>query len=63
MHADAQAAVEAAVALATERRQEVVHGVHLLAILLRDERGAAAALVARCGGDLRAAADALPRWL
>jgi ATP-dependent Clp protease ATP-binding subunit ClpC len=63
MHADAQAAVEAAVALATERRQEVVHGVHLLAVLLREEYGGAGALLTGCGGDLRAAAEALPRWL
>ena len=63
MHPDARSMVDAAIALATERRQEVVHGVHLLATLLREEGGAAAALLARCGGDLRAAAEALPRWL
>jgi hypothetical protein len=61
MHPDATAAVEAAVALATERRQDVVHVVHLLAALLRDERGAAALLLAAYGVDRRAVLEALPR--
>jgi hypothetical protein len=60
-HPDAQAAVDAAVALATARRQDVVHGLHLLAALVSDERGPAATLLARYGVDAGAVAEALPR--
>jgi hypothetical protein len=63
MHPDAQAVVEAAVALATERRQDVVHGVHLLAPLFREERGPAALLLAGYGVELRAVMEALPKAL
>ena len=61
MGLDAQAAVDAAVALATERRQSEVHGVHLLAVLLRDERSSTSALLARFDVDVRALAEALAR--
>lgn len=46
---DAQAAIHAAIALATERRRERVHAGHLLHALLRDERGAAGRLLERYG--------------
>jgi hypothetical protein len=63
MHPDAQAAVDAAVALATERRQDMVHGVHLLAALLRDALGPVAPLLARYGVDQSAVREALQRAL
>lgn len=63
LHPDAQAAVDAAVALATERRQDVVHGVHLLAALVQDEGGPVVRLLARYGVDDGALREALPRAL
>jgi hypothetical protein len=49
MHADAQAALHAAIALATERRAESVYGLHLLHALTRADDGAVAQLLARYG--------------
>jgi hypothetical protein len=49
IHPDAQATIQAAVAIATERRREAVHGLHLLFALTQSERGAAADLLARYG--------------
>jgi ATP-dependent Clp protease ATP-binding subunit ClpA len=49
LHPDAEAAIQAARALATERRREVVHGLHLLAALTNGPDGAVAALLARYG--------------
>lgn len=63
MHPDAQAAVAAAVALATERRHDVVHGLHLLAALLEDARGPAARLLAGYRVDRRAVLEALLKAL
>ena len=59
MRADAQAAIDAAVALATERRHYEVHGVHLLAALVQDERGPAAKLLTQHGVDVQAVAQRL----
>ena len=61
MHPEAQAVVDAAVALATARRQDVVHGLHLLAALVSDARGSVAALLARYGVNAGTVAEALPR--
>lgn len=49
LHADAQAVLQAATALATERRRDVVHGFHLLSALTRAGQGAVAELLARYG--------------
>jgi hypothetical protein len=49
LHNESQQAVQAAIALATERRRETVRGVHLLHALTRDENGTAAAILARYG--------------
>ena len=49
--ADAQAAIQAAIALATERRRETVQGLHLLYALTRAGHGTAADLLARYGGN------------
>ena len=54
MDADAQAAVDAAIALATERRQDVVHTLHLLLALTRAGRGPAVELLTRYGADTTA---------
>jgi hypothetical protein len=49
LHPDAQAAIEAAIAIATERRRQTVNGLFLLCALTRAEHGAAADLLARYG--------------
>ena len=49
MRFDAQAAIEAALAIATERRRETVGGLHLLYALTRGGEGAAAELLTRYG--------------
>ncbi len=49
LHPDARTAIQAAIALATERRRETVQGVHLLAALTQDAKGAAANLLAGYG--------------
>jgi hypothetical protein len=54
MNADAQAAVDAAVAVATERRQDVVNPFHLLFALTRFGDGPAVALLARYAADIAA---------
>jgi hypothetical protein len=48
-HPDAQAMLQAAIAIATERRRDSVHGLHLLYALTRAEQGAVAELLARYG--------------
>ena len=50
LRTEAQAAVQAANTAATERRRQLVQGLHLLYALLRAEDGAAAGLLARYGG-------------
>jgi len=60
---DARAAVEAAVTLATGRRHDVVHGLHLLAALVRDGDGPAAGFLARYGASEAALHVALDTWL
>ena len=49
LHPDAAAAIQAARALATERRREMVQGLHLLYALTNGPDGAVAALLARYG--------------
>ena len=58
---DAQTAMDAAVALAVERRQEQVMGIHVLHALLRDDDGPAAALLARYGASAAALREQLER--
>jgi ATP-dependent Clp protease ATP-binding subunit ClpA len=48
-HPDAQAMIQAAIASATERRRDWVHGLHLLYVLTRAEQGAVADLLAQYG--------------
>ena len=54
MHADAQAAVDTAIALATERRQGTMNALHLLFALTQSGRGPAVELLARYGADVTA---------
>jgi ATP-dependent Clp protease ATP-binding subunit ClpA len=63
MNADAQGAVKAAVALAAERRGDVVHGVHLLLALTRAAHGPATALLARYGANVATLNVELEKWL
>jgi ATP-dependent Clp protease ATP-binding subunit ClpA len=49
LHSDAQATIQAAIAIATERRRTEVHGLHLLYALTRADHGAVADLLARYG--------------
>lgn len=49
LHADAQAAIQAAIAIAGERRREAAHGLHLLYALTQAEEGAVADLLAHYG--------------
>ena len=63
MHADAHAAVEAAVAVATARRQDVVLGIHLLFTLGRTDDGAAGELLARFGANATTLSAELEKWL
>jgi ATP-dependent Clp protease ATP-binding subunit ClpA len=59
----AQLAVDLAVYIATGRRSDVVHGAHLLAALLDEERGPAAEILTEYGVDRRAVRHALSRAL
>jgi hypothetical protein len=61
--ADAQAAVDAAVALATERRGGAIHGLHLLFALTRAGDGATAQLLARHWATTTALNVELEKWL
>lgn len=63
MSADADAAAEAAVAAVTERRHDVVLGLHLLLALARREDAAPAALLARFGTSVEALTLELEKWL
>ena len=63
MDADAQAAVDAACALATERRQDAVNGLHLLFALTRTGDGEAVALLSRYAADTAAMNVELERLL
>jgi hypothetical protein len=54
MNADAQAAVDGAVAVATERREDVVNPLHLLLALTRFGEAPAVALLERYGADTAA---------
>jgi hypothetical protein len=49
LHPDARMVIDAAIALASERRRETVQGVHLLYALTQDASGAAASLLAHYG--------------
>ncbi len=63
MRADAHEAVEAAVALATERRSDVVHGLHLLCALTRAGHGPAPEFLARYGVSAAALYVELEKWM
>jgi hypothetical protein len=63
MGADAQVVVEAAVALATERRGDVVHGLHLFFALTRSGHGPATEFLARYGASAAALNVELEKWL
>ena len=63
MNADAERAVKAAIALATERRGDVVHGVHLFLALTRAAHGPATALLARYGANVATLNVELEKWL
>lgn len=56
--AEAQAILDAALALATESKNESVHGMHVLVVLARDEQGPLAALLQRHGGSAGAVIEA-----
>ena len=62
MRGDAQAAIEAAVSVAMERRSDDVHGIHLLRALTHDVREPVSCLLARYGVDAAALTEALTRW-
>ncbi len=49
LHPDAQATIQAAIAIATERRRETVHGLHLLYALTQADHGAVADLLTHYG--------------
>jgi ATP-dependent Clp protease ATP-binding subunit ClpA len=51
LHSSAQVVMDAAVRLAAERRRTVLNGLHLLAALLSEEGGAAAAILTRFDAD------------
>lgn len=63
MHADADAALTAAIALATERRAETVNALHLLHALTRSGHGAVAELLARYGVSATTLSSMLARGL
>jgi hypothetical protein len=49
LHADARTAIQAAIAIATERRRETVQGIHLLYVLMQTGRSEASDLLTRYG--------------
>ena len=49
LHPDAQATIQAAIAIATERRRDAVQGLHLLYALTQTDHGAVADLLAHYG--------------
>jgi len=63
MHLEAHAAIEAAIAIAAERRREEVEGLHLLYALTRHGRGAVAELLARYGASVAVLNTKLERGL
>lgn len=63
LHPDAQAAIQAAIALATERGRETVQGLHLLSALTQPGHGAVADLLARYGSSASLVNAALESWL
>jgi hypothetical protein len=63
LHADAQAALQAAVAAAAERQRESVTGLHLLYALVQADDGTAADLLARFGSSAEMLRSALERSL
>ena len=63
LNPDAQATVQAAIASATERRREMVHGLHLLYALTRTENGPAGDWLARYGSSAAAVNTELQRAL
>ena len=63
MHGDARTAVEAAVALAADRRADAVYELHLLHALTRDGQGPVARLLARYGLSAAAVNAELEVWM
>jgi hypothetical protein len=63
MRADAQAALDTAVAAATGRRREVIHGLHLLLALVRPEHAAPAQLLRHYGTDSEALRVECEKWV
>jgi hypothetical protein len=63
LHPDAQAAVQAMIASATERRRELVTVYHLLHALVRSESGPVAALLARYGASVGRLREELEKGL
>ena len=62
-HADAQATIQAAIAIATERRRNLVTGLHLLHALARADDGVVANLLARYGSSAEVLRAELQRAL
>jgi hypothetical protein len=63
LHSDTEAALQAATAVAAERRREEVEGQHLLYALTRAGQGVAADLLARYGSSAGALNAELEKWL
>lgn len=61
LHADAQGALEAATALAVQRRRNDVNGLQLLWALLQAEQSVAVELLVRFGGDVAKLRESLAR--
>jgi ATP-dependent Clp protease ATP-binding subunit ClpA len=61
LHTDAQQLVDAAVALAAQRRKTEVYTLHLLYVLIADEQGIAARLLAQYGGSATRLREELKR--
>jgi hypothetical protein len=59
--AEAQAAIQSAIAIATERRYTTVRGIHLLLALVRPEHGPAAKLLTRYGANAARMKEELER--
>ena len=62
LRADAQEVLDAAIALAAERRRDTVDGIHLLSALTQGEGAAPATLLAGYGARLSALRNVLAEW-
>jgi ATP-dependent Clp protease ATP-binding subunit ClpA len=52
-----QAMIKAAIAIATEKRRETLQGLHLLYVLLQDEHGPLAEMLAHYGSNVATLKD------